>query len=264
MAKLCPLFSGSNGNSYYIGSSGSCILIDAGRSAKQLETAMRAHSLEPSNIQAIFVTHEHADHVQGVRVMASRYHIPVYSSPGTLQAMEEMGMLNGKFPVESIGEEGVCICGMQVTAFHTSHDSRESVGYVVHTADGRKVAFATDLGFLSDEVFDAVLGCDAVVIESNHDIGMLQNGYYPYYLKRRILSNTGHLSNAACAGELPALAQSGTTRFVLAHLSRENNLPQLAYQTALCSLQSCGMQEGLDFQLMVAPPENLGEKVVLF
>lgn len=264
MAKLCPLFSGSSGNSYYIGSSGNGILIDAGRSAKQLETAMRAHDLEPSSLQAIFVTHEHSDHVQGVRVLASRYQIPVYSSPGTLQAMDEMGILNGKFPVEPIGDECVCVGGMQVKAFHTSHDSRESVGYVVHTADGRKAAFATDLGYLSEAVFDAIFGCDVTVLESNHDVGMLQNGFYPYYLKRRILSNRGHLSNAACAGELPALAQSGTARFVLAHLSRENNVPQLAYQTALCSLQTCGMQEGVDFQLLVAPPENLGEKTILF
>lgn len=264
MAKLCPLFSGSSGNSFYIGASGSGILVDAGRSAKQLEQAMRANGLEFSGVQAIFVTHEHSDHIQGLRVLASRYQIPVFSSRGTLEALEEMGVLNGKFPADVVDEAGVCVAGMRITAFHTSHDSRESVGYVIHTGDDRRVVVATDLGYMSTTVFDAICGCDVAVVESNHDVGMLQNGGYPYYLKRRILSQRGHLSNEACAGELPAFAQSGTKRFVLAHLSRENNIPELAYQTALCSLNACGMVEGLDFELMVAPRENYEHKMMIF
>lgn len=264
MAKLCPLFSGSSGNSYYLGAAGGGILIDAGRSAKQLELAMRANGLEMTGVQAIFITHEHSDHIQGVRVLASRYQIPVYSSQGTLIAMEEAGALNGKFPAGVIGWEGMEAAGMRVVPFATSHDSRESVGYVIHTPEGRKVAVATDLGYLSETVFEAVCGSDVAVIESNHDVRMLQNGFYPYYLKRRILSQRGHLSNEDCAGELPAFAQSGTTRFVLAHLSQENNVPELAYQTALCALTSCGMKQGIDFELMVAPRENTGGKTILF
>lgn len=264
MARFCPLFSGSSGNSYYVGASGGGILIDAGRSAKQIELALRANGLDPGGVQAIFVTHEHSDHIQGVRVMASRYGIPVYSSQGTLEGMEQAGALNGKFACDVIDKHGIEAAGMRVVPFRTSHDSRESVGYVIHTPDDRRIAVATDLGYLSETVFEAVSGCDLLAIESNHDIGMLQNGFYPYYLKRRILSKRGHLSNDACAGELPAFVQSGTTRIVLAHLSQENNVPELAYQTALCSLTTCGMRQGIDFELMVAPRENTGGKTILF
>ena len=264
MARLCPLFSGSSGNSYYIGAAGTGILIDAGRTAKQLENAMCANQLDISGVQAIFVTHEHSDHVQGLRVLASRYGIKVYSSQGTLEALNDMQVLNGKFPCEAIEEKGAEAAGMLITPFRTSHDSRESVGYVVHTSDGRSVAVATDLGIMSETVRAAVTGCDVAVIESNHDIGMLQNGGYPYYLKRRILSHTGHLSNTACADELPFLVRNGTMRFVLAHLSRENNIPALAYQTALCSLQAYGMKENIDFQMSVAPVENLGGSMLIF
>ena len=264
MAKLCPLFSGSSGNSYYIEASGSGILVDAGRSAKQIENAMRANELDIKRVQAIFVTHEHSDHIKGVRVLASRYHIPVYSSRGTLEGMEEAGALSEKFSADVIGWEGMEVANMRVVPFRTPHASRESIGFCIHTSDGRKIAIATDLGYFSQTVFEAVSGCDIAVIESNHDVRMLQNGFYPYYLKRRILSKQGHLSNEACAGELPAFAQSGTTRFVLAHLSQENNIPELAYQTALCSLQACGMKQGLDFELMVAPRENIGGHTILF
>jgi phosphoribosyl 1,2-cyclic phosphodiesterase len=263
MAKIIPLFSGSSGNSIYIGSGGGGILVDAGRSAKQLENALGAHSLSPNSIQAIFVTHEHSDHVQGLRVLASRHHLPVYSSWGTLEALNEMGILNGKFPCEALTEEGIVAAGMYIKPFRTSHDSRESVGYIIHTSDGRRVVVATDLGFMSGVVRDSIRGCDAVVLESNHDLHMLQNGSYPYYLKRRILSDTGHLSNDACAEELPDFIRSGTTCFILAHLSRENNFPELAYQTAVCRLTNDGMKAGVDYRISVAPMENLSGNVIL-
>ena len=165
---------------------------------------------------------------------------------------------------DTMPEQGVEVADMLVTAFRTSHDSRESMGYRIHLPDDRRVAVATDTRLLTDDTRQALTGCDLVLLESNHDVHMLENGPYPYYLKRRILSKQGHLSNEACAGELPAFAQSGTTRFVLAHLSQENNIPELAYQTALCSLQACGMKQGLDFELMVAPRENIGGHTILF
>ena len=129
--------------------------------------------------------------------------------------------------------------------------------------NGRVVVVATDLGFVSEEVRSALAGCDVAVMESNHDVGMLQSGGYPYYLKRRILSPQGHLSNSACAQELPDLVRQGTTRILLAHLSRENNIPQLAYQTALCSLLEQGMKAGEDFLLQVSPVENSGGHTLL-
>lgn len=264
MARFCPLFSGSSGNSYYIGSASSGILIDAGRTAKQLTNMLELCGIGTNAVKAIFVTHEHSDHVKGLRVFASRNHIQVYSSLGTLNALEKMGCLDGKFPIDVINEKGIECADMLIRPFHTSHDSVESVGYRIQTHDGRSIGFSTDLGFMSDIVRNELTGADLVVLESNHDIGMLKNGPYPYPLKQRILSATGHLSNLACADELCGLVDKGTTRFVLAHLSSENNTPELAHQTALCSLSLAGMNEGIDYQLSVAPKENTAGKVMIF
>ena len=263
MAKVCPLFSGSSGNSYYIGTGEHGILVDAGRTAKQMEGALSANDINISSVRAIFVTHEHTDHVKGLRVLASRHHIKVYSSMGTLEALNDMQILSGKFPCDVISENGIQEAGMEIRPFHTSHDSAESVGYRISLPNGRVVVVATDLGVVSEEVRSALAGCDVAVMESNHDVGMLQSGGYPYYLKRRILSPQGHLSNSACAQELPDLVRQGTTRILLAHLSRENNIPQLAYQTALCSLLEQGMKAGEDFLLQVSPVENSGGHTLL-
>lgn len=258
MAKLCPLFSGSSGNSLYISSRDAAILIDTGKSAKQLEIAMKENDLDIDKIQAIFVTHEHVDHVQGLRVFASRHKVKVYMSEGTAEVLTYKEILNGSFPVEIIKDKEICVAGMGIKSFPTSHDSAESVGFVVTTPDGKRIGLATDLGFVSKPVLEALTGCDAVIFESNHDIGMLQNGDYPYYLKRRILSSTGHLSNRDCARVLPKFLKTGTTRFILAHLSRENNMEILAYQTVLEALQSSGGRNNFDFLLSVAPQRNVG------
>ena len=264
MARFCPLFSGSSGNSYYIGSSGSGVLIDAGRSAKQITNMLGSCEIDIASVKAIFVTHEHSDHVKGLRVFASRHHIPVFASVGTLKALEKMGCLNEKYPADVIDENGMECAGMYIKPFRTSHDCAEGLGYRIETQDGRSAGFSTDLGYFSEAVKKELLGTDLVVLESNHDVRMLQNGAYPYYLKQRILSNIGHLSNQACADQLFELAKKGTTRFILAHLSSENNTPELAYQTSLCSLSLAGLKEGVDYQLYVAPKENVNSKVMIF
>ena len=262
MPRLCPLFSGSSGNSYYIGSAESGILIDAGKSAKQIETALKDNDLDIKNVKAIFVTHEHSDHVQGLRVLAFRHNIKVYSSSGTISALYEKELINEKVNISPITLDGLETNDMKIIPFEISHDCCEGFGYIVETADGRKTAFATDTGYISDDMKNALKGCDTVVIESNHDVGMLQNGVYPYILKRRILSNTGHLSNESCANVLTDLVKSGATRFVLAHLSRENNIPELALQTSLCTLQTNGMKQNIDFKLSVAPVANTSGSII--
>lgn len=260
MARLCPLFSGSSGNSYYIGSRSGGVLIDCGRSARQMENMLRLCGIDPLALHAVFVTHEHTDHISGIRVFTKKYGLPVYASPGTLDAIApglpgaDLRPLTG--PVEA--------AGMTLEAFPVSHDCAQPVGYRVHTADGRSFCLATDLGYLSEPVKEALRGCDTVVLESNHDLELLRSGPYPYHLKRRILSKEGHLSNADCAAFLPELAQSGVRRFMLGHLSRENNRPQLALDAALSALTQAGLRRDVDYQLEAAPVENTQARTVIF
>lgn len=261
MSKLVPLFSGSQGNSYYIASGGRGILIDAGRSAKQITAALNDNNIDISTIQAIFVTHEHVDHVKGVRVFANKNSIPVFSTLGTYNAMKKGKYIDEKTNCHIIQSGGVDLDTMHVDCFPISHDCAQGCGYKVTMSDS-SFALATDLGFLSSEVENALLGCDAVVIESNHDVRMLQLGPYPYLLKRRIMSDIGHLSNTVCAEFLPRLVKSGTKRFVLAHLSRENNMPEIAYAESVNELSSNGMYIQSDFTLAVAPVETDGMSVI--
>lgn len=262
MSRLYPLFSGSKGNCYYIGSGGTGILIDMGRSAKQIENALKDNDIDIRGIQGIFITHEHTDHVSGLRVFASRYGVNVYGSAGTLESLDNSGILTQKFNSYVIGDGGVETSNMKVQAFRTSHDCSESVGYAVTLGDGRRVAIATDTGVLSDDMVSAISGSDVVVLESNHDVNMLLNGMYPYVLKRRILSDKGHLSNETCSQILPRLVASGSTRFVLAHLSDENNMPRIAKQSAICALQENNMKQDFDYTLMVAKPVTDGSSIV--
>lgn len=252
MARFCPLFSSSSGNCTYIGGASGGILIDAGVSAAKITGALAAIGVEPKDIGAIFVTHEHSDHINGLRVFAGRHNIKVYASEGTLGALEEMNCLTDKYTAEVITGEGVSVNGMHVVPFHTSHDSRESLGYSVSTPDDRRVTVATDTGIVNEETMSFLLGSDLVMIESNHDVAMLQNGPYPYILKRRILSDRGHLSNEACSKAVAKLVNNGTSRFWLAHLSKENNFPDLAYQTSVSALSMIGASINKDYVLNVA------------
>lgn len=263
MARVIPLFSGSSGNSYFVGSKDAGILIDAGRSAKQMTEMLANCGIEKSAVQGIFVTHEHSDHVKGVRVFASKNNTPVFGTRGTLAAMKDMGIINGKFPTYLM-ENDIQIADMSVSYFRTSHDCAESCGYRIKTADNKIITLATDLGYISEEVEENILGSDFSIIESNHDVGMLKTGSYPYTLKKRILSDIGHLSNETCADILPKLIKSGSKRVLLAHLSSDNNTPDIAYQTSLCSLTIGGFVNNVDFTLQVAPRENTAGQSIIF
>ena len=262
MAKFVTLFSSSSGNSYYIGSSGQGVLIDAGRSCKQIEMAMQSNNLDMRTVRAVFITHEHSDHCQGLKVLASRYGFTVYASEGTLNALESADRLSSRFTADVI-ETRVSIGDMLIERTDTPHDSAESCAYSVTTPDGSRATIATDMGIMLPKVREAISKSSLAVIESNHDIDMLRCGPYPYALKRRILSDRGHLSNKACAEELPFLVKSGVNRIVLGHLSKENNTPLLAYNTSLEALTKAGMALGLDFTLEVAP-ESTNGKAILF
>lgn len=263
MARFCSLFSSSSGNSTLVGTSKNSILIDAGVSAKRLKDALMRRGIDPKSISGVFITHEHIDHIKAVRVFCSQFGTPVYATKGTIEALEEEGTLNGKFPYYVIDEKGTEAGDMLISSFETPHDSNESCGYKIILPDERKIAVATDIGHMTDIIRESIRGCDLVMLESNHDIGMVQNGEYPYYLKRRILSDRGHLSNIACAEEARELIKSGTTRLFLGHLSRDNNMPALAYETTYASVYETGAVINKDYLLTVNPEENT-EDIVRF
>ena len=257
MARFCSLYSSSSGNSTYIGSSKTAILIDAGVSAKKLKEALLSRDIDPSALGGIFITHEHSDHINGMRILASTYKIPVYATEGTLSYLEENGKVTNKFPYEVIPYEGMQVGDIFVKPFRTPHDSRESCGYRIEMPNDIKAAIATDIGKITDEIRENIIDCQLVMLESNHDIGMLQNGIYPYALKRRILSDVGHLSNVACAEMTAELISKGTSRIYLGHLSKDNNFPDLAYQTNLAAIkEKTGAVIGRDFLMEVNKIEN--------
>lgn len=256
MAKFCSLYSSSSGNCTYIGSSHGGILIDIGISAKKTAEALSEIGVDPSSIGAIFITHEHWDHINGVRVFAQRHGIKVYASEGTLNGMDELGVLTEKVNADIIPYSGTEVCGIHVKPFRTPHDTKESTGYSVVTPDNKRISVATDIGYVDDNVMNSIYGSDLVLLESNHDIGMLRTGPYPYFLKQRILSDHGHLSNESCAETAVKLLDSGTTRFVLGHLSKENNIPALAFETTHAAMTMAGAKENIDYILTVAGDRN--------
>lgn len=261
MARFATLCSSSKGNSSFIGTADRGILVDAGSSAKQLEVGLQQLSLDPQKIDAIFVTHEHTDHISGIRVLASRYCIPVYASPGTYKAMTGLGVFNGKFPAyEMTGD--VCIGDIGVTAFRTSHDAKESTGYTIDLGE-RRVGICTDTGIMTNEILRHLQDCDLVLLESNHDPDMLEFGPYPLPLRRRIKSDLGHLSNGACAQTAAELLNNlRTRRFILGHLSQENNTREKAYACTKAAFDKLGAVENSDFFLQVAPEKCCDEYII--
>ena len=260
MARLCTLASGSGGNSTYISTSDGDILVDAGISYKSFVTALECAGGDISKLQAIAITHTHTDHIKGLKTFLKKVKIPVIASELTLKYLCK----NNWLPPDAkliAADNGVTIGDMKIDFFATSHDAEGSGGYVVNFSDGRRAAVCTDLGVMTDDIRQRLYGCNTVVIESNHDVDMLQHGPYPAHLKLRILSEEGHLSNNACATELPQLLKSGTTRIILGHLSEENNTPLLARSAAKTMLSQIGAQEGADYILETAKQKTVGVTV---
>ena len=254
MAKICPLYSGSDGNSTLISGVGGAILIDAGVSYKGLCEALLRAGSSIEEISAVAVTHEHSDNIKGLKTLLSKRKIPIIASEKTLESLAKYNALPENATVISANEGTIEVGSLTLSRFATSHDCDGSGGYTVTLPDGTKVGVCTDLGVVTDEVRNSLSGCKAIVFESNHDLKMLKEGPYPPHLKMRIMSDAGHLSNNASAAELPAFLNGGTNRIILAHLSKNNNMPMLALSCARASLLDIGAQNGIDYILTAAKP----------
>ena len=252
--KICTFASGSSGNCALVWHKDTYILIDAGISMRRIVSCLQKLGLEARQLSSVLVTHEHSDHISGIPMLVKPFSLPVYTSGGTARALFK----NGTIPIEQISvfETGrsFAIGDLQINSFETPHDTAESVGF---TIDGgsRRLAFATDLGHVSVEVERAVMGAGTVILESNHDIEMLKCGRYPYRLKTRILGNRGHLSNDMGGQFASRLVRGGADKIMLAHLSRDNNTPDLAYNTVTDRLLTSGIRAGIDLALSVAPAD---------
>ncbi len=254
MARVYPLFSSSSGNSCFIGSPSGGILIDAGLNCKRLTAALAQNEISADAVKAIFITHDHSDHISSLKVFTKAHKVPVYAAPKTMDWLIKNGHISSTGEGCEVGQECI-IDDYSVTSFHTPHDAVESVGYKIITPDGKKMCVCTDLGHITDDVHSCLNGSDLVLLESNYDERMLRTGSYPYYLKQRIASANGHLSNINSAKEVRQLIESGTTRIILGHLSRENNTPQIAENTLMREL-GADVSRNKDYLLYIAPIET--------
>lgn len=231
--RLCSIASGSSGNCIYVGSEATHLLVDVGISGKRTESGLRELGLAMGDIDGILVTHEHADHISGLGVIVRKYEIPVYATGGTIKAMREngsLGVLEPELFHEVREDRKFIIKDLTVNPMQISHDAAQPVGYRI-SYGAKKVAVCTDLGIYNDYTVECLKGMDALLLEANHDVNMLQVGPYPYYLKKRILGDRGHLSNENSGRLLCRILHDGLKTVFLGHLSKENNLPELAFES---------------------------------
>lgn len=248
---FCPLYSGSSGNSIFVASDNAKVLIDAGLSGKAIEKALDAICQNPSDIDAIFVTHEHIDHTKGVGVLSRKYDIPIYANTPTWNAMlKTVGKIK-EHNIKVLNNAFTSINDMDIISYKVSHDAAAPFGYSL-SCKNKKACIATDLGFFSTEICKTLEDADVVLLESNHDVQMLKFGPYPYDLKRRILSSEGHLSNEDCGKAIVNIVNNKFKKIILGHLSKINNYPELAYQTVLNILTEAGIELNKHLTLSVA------------
>ena len=231
--KFSSIASGSKGNCLLYENNDVKLLVDAGISKKRIEEGMSECGSSLEEVNGILITHEHSDHISGLGVVSRKYHIPIYATKGTISKILEdskVGTIDGNLFNEIEENKDFYMGSTLVTPFSISHDAAQPVAYRFDS-DGKSMAVATDMGMYDDYIIGNLKGLDAVLIESNHDINMLQIGPYPYALKRRIWGNKGHLSNETCGNLLNEIISDRLKNVILGHLSKEINLPELAYET---------------------------------
>lgn len=256
MARIYPLFSSSDGNSTYIGNGRRGVLIDAGVSCKKLCDSLSANRIDINGIEGIFITHTHSDHIKGLRVLLKSHHIPVYASLANIELLVKTGAVPENAELYELADKPTAVGDHEVSSFDTPHDTPSNCGYRITCPDGKTAAVCTDLGCVTQTVWENIRGCDLVLLESNYDPYMLAHGPYPPELQKRISSDIGHLSNRDCADTLVQLLASGTDKFILGHLSQHNNDPLTAENTAVGTLSNA--QRNRDYILHVARPEGAG------
>lgn len=259
---ICALSSGSSGNCILVRSENCRVLVDCGITGKAAETVLLQAGVSPDSLNAIIVTHEHIDHTSGVGVMCRRYKLPVYATLGTWKAMiNSIGKIDTSLIRYIAAEVPFDISGIKFHPFKTTHDAAESIGLVFSYGE-KKGAVVTDLGTVTKHIFDLLTPCSIALVEANHDERMLINGSYPDHLKKRILSDYGHLSNRLCGALCGKLVKEGNLRqIILGHLSNDNNTPRKAYESVSASIEAAGALIGQDVKLFVAQRYSISEEL---
>lgn len=253
--RLCSIASGSSGNCIYVGSEATHLLVDVGISGKKTEAGLNSLGLKPSDLDGILITHEHADHINGLGVLSRKYGIPIYATSGTIEAIltcSNVGKIDESLFHAVKADTKIIIKDLGVNPMRISHDAAEPVAYRI-SYGSKKVGICTDLGIYNDYTVECLKGMDALLLEANHDVNMLQVGPYPYYLKQRILGDRGHLSNENSGRLLSRILHDKLQAIVLGHLSKENNLPELAYEAVRMEItMGDNPYNANDFRMMVA------------
>ena len=253
MASVQTLYSGSSGNCTIVRDDTTVILVDMGKSCKQTINALYELNISVSDITAVFVTHEHSDHIAGLFTFMKYHKKPLYGSPITLGYLKHNGLIPDCAVIEIEPDELITVGSIGVKGFRTSHDSFDCYGYRFYFNDGKSVAIAKDLGNVNEELIQTMSGCSFVGIEANYDNTMLWDGVYPQNLKMRIASEYGHLSNTACSSTIVKLASSGTDKFMLMHLSLQNNQGDIALTNVYSMLEDNGIE---NCDVYVAPRDE--------
>jgi phosphoribosyl 1,2-cyclic phosphodiesterase len=247
--KVCSLFSGSSGNSTYIGTDKTHILVDAGVPMKNIVGGLKELDVDGRELKGILITHEHSDHIKGVGAISRKFDVPIYANEETWQAMEsKLGRIDHRNKRIFSNNMDFYIEDINIQPYQIPHDAADPVGFSLFYKN-KKISITTDLGHTNNKIIKAVMDSDLVILEANHDAEMLKAGPYPMYLKKRILGRKGHLSNEDTGLALLEMIKGKVTHVLLAHLSKENNYPQLAYQTVVDILESNGVQVGKDIQV---------------
>lgn len=264
--RLCSIASGSSGNCIYVGDDRTHLLVDTGVSKKRIEEGLRTLDIKGEELDGILITHEHIDHIQGLGVFSRKYGIPVYATRGTIEGIaccKSLGTMPQGLLHEVAVDQSFCLGDMEIRPFAISHDANEPSGFRIENGT-KAAAVATDLGMYDAYTVENLSELNAVVLEANHDIHMLEVGPYPYPLKRRVMGEKGHLSNELSGRLLCDILHDGLQHVMLGHLSKENNYEELAYETVKLEISmGDNPYRGEDIPMMVAKRDTVSQIITL-